>query len=221
MAGSRMGELLGELYQQLWTAFGPQGWWPGETPFEVMMGAILTQNTNWRNVAQVIAGLKEEGLLEPGALGEMPEGELAQRIRPAGYFNIKARRVKNFLDFFSQRFHHSLEEMAGVDLASLRAALLTVKGIGPETADSILLYALHKPTFVVDAYTHRVLSRHYLAPENCSYEELQGLFMENLPPDVPLYQEFHALLVRVGKEFCRPRPRCPGCPLHEWRISRE
>jgi endonuclease-3 related protein len=185
------------------------------------LGAILTQNTNWRNVAQVIAGLKEEDLLNPRALGEMPEGELAQRIRPAGYFNIKARRVKNFLDFFAHRFHNSLEEMAREDLGNLRAALLTVKGIGPETADSILLYALHKPTFVVDAYTYRVLSRHHLADEACSYDELQGLFMDNLPPEAPLYQEFHALLVRLGKEFCRPRPRCPSCPLHEWRISGE
>ena len=219
MAVSREGDLLRELYQKLWDAFGPQGWWPGETPFEVILGAILTQNTNWNNVAQVIAGLKEEGLLDPRALREMPEGELAQRIRPAGYFNIKASRVKNFLDFFACHFHDSLEKMAGEDLGSLRAALLTVKGIGPETADSILLYALHRPTFVVDAYTYRVLSRHQLAPEACSYDELQGLFMENLPPEVPLYQEFHALLVRVGKEFCRPRPRCPSCPLHEWLIS--
>jgi endonuclease-3 related protein len=216
-----MGELLRELYQKLWDAFGPQGWWPGETPFEVIIGAILTQNTNWRNVALVLDGLKDEGLLNPRALQEMPEEELARRLKPSGYFNVKARRVKNFLDFFSQRFHHSLEEMAGADLGSLRGVLLTVKGIGPETADSILLYALHKPTFVVDAYTHRVLSRHDLAPEACSYEELQALFMENLPPGVALYQEFHALLVRLGKEFCRPRPRCPGCPLHEWRMSRE
>jgi len=183
------------------------------------MGAILTQNTNWRNVAQALAGLKADGLLNPRDLREMPEEELAQRIRPAGYFNIKTRRIKNFLEFFAQRFHDSLEEMAGEDLGLLRADLLTVKGIGPETADSILLYALHRPTFVVDAYTHRVLSRHHLAPEDCSYDELQNLFLENLPREVPLYQEFHALLVRVGKEFCRPRPRCPACPLHEWLIS--
>ncbi len=219
MAAARLGELLQELYQQLWEAFGPQGWWPGETPFEVIVGAILTQNTNWRNVAQVLAGLKEEGLLNPQALREMPETELARRLKPSGYFNIKARRVINFLDFFAQRFHDSLEEMAQEDLGSLRAALLMVKGIGPETADSILLYALNQPTFVVDAYTFRVLSRHNLAPESPSYDELQGLFMENLPADVPLYQEFHALLVRLGKEFCRPRPRCPSCPLHEWLTS--
>jgi endonuclease-3 related protein len=221
MAGSRISDLLRELYQKLYDAFGPQGWWPGETPLEVILGAILTQNTNWNNVAQVLGELKKEGLLNAQTLREMLDMELARWLRPAGYFNIKARRVKNFLDFFSQRFHDSLEEMAQEDLGTLRAALLTVKGIGPETADSILLYALHKPTFVVDAYTYRVLSRHYLAPEACSYDELQGLFMENLPADVPLYQEFHALLVRVGKEFCRPRPRCPSCPLHAWRLSGE
>jgi endonuclease-3 related protein len=219
MAGSRMDDVLRELYRKLFDAFGPQGWWPGDSPFEVILGAILTQNTNWRNVAQVIAGLKEEGLLEPRALRQMPDAELARRLKPSGYFNIKARRVKNFLDFFACHFHDSVAEMAGKDLETLRPALLTVKGIGPETADSILLYALHKPTFVVDAYTYRVLSRHHLAPEACSYDELQALFMENLPPEVPLYQEFHALLVQVGKEFCRPAPRCPACPLHDWLIS--
>jgi len=214
-----MANVFRELYQKLWDAFGPQGWWPGETPFEVILGAILTQNTNWNNVAQVLAGLKAEGLLHPRTLREMPEMELARRFKPSGYFNIKARRVKNFLDFFAHRFHDSLEEMAQEDLGTIRAALLGVKGIGPETADSILLYALHQPTFVVDAYTHRVLSRHDLAPEACSYDELQSLFLENLPADVPLYQEFHALLVRLGKEFCRPRPRCSPCPLHEWLTS--
>jgi endonuclease-3 related protein len=219
MAKARKGELLGELYRKLWDAFGPQGWWPGETPFEVILGAILTQNTNWNNVAQVLAGLKAEGLLHPRTLREMPEEELARRLKPSGYFNIKARRVKNFLDFFSHRYQDSLEEMAQEDLGTLRAALLGVKGIGPETADSILLYALHQPTFVVDAYTHRVLSRHDLVPEACSYDELQALFLENLPADVPRYQEFHALLVKLGKEFCRPRPRCSPCPLYEWPTS--
>ncbi|MHB8066798.1 MAG: endonuclease III domain-containing protein [Desulfobaccales bacterium] len=219
MAGSRIGELLRELYQKVWDAFGPQGWWPGETPFEVIMGAILTQNTNWKNVALALTDLKAEGLLDPRLLRALPDAELARRLRPAGYYNIKTQRVKNFLDFFSRHFHDSLEEMGQEDLGTLRAALLTVKGIGPETADSILLYALHQPTFVVDAYTYRVLSRHHLAPEAASYDELQALFMDNLPADVPLYQEFHALLVKVGKDFCRPRPRCPDCPLHEWPIS--
>jgi endonuclease-3 related protein len=205
-----------ELYRLLFEAFGPQGWWPGESPFEVALGAILTQNTNWLNVSRVITALKAEGCLDPLILGEMPESELAQRFRPAGYYNLKARRVKNFLDFFAQRFGNSMENMAAEAWPPLRADLLQLHGIGPETADSILLYALHQPTFVVDAYTFRVLSRHGLAAEPCSYEELRQLFMDRLPSEVPLYQEYHALLVRVGKDFCRPQPRCPGCPLENW-----
>jgi len=216
MASGRLGELLKELYGKLWEAFGPQGWWPGDTPFEVAVGAILTQNTNWGNVARAIAGLKGQGLLEPKALHDLPESELARLIRPAGYYNIKARRLKNFLDFLANHYQNSMEELAAADLANLRPALLTVKGIGPETADSILLYALNKPTFVVDAYTFRILSRHYLIGETCSYEEMRQLFMDHLPEEVPLYQEFHALLVRLGKDYCRPRPRCVSCPLNEW-----
>jgi endonuclease III related protein len=219
MAGSASKQRLLDLYRQLFDAFGPQGWWPGETPFEVALGAILTQNTNWLNVSRVIAALKAQGDLDPHRLGEMPEAELAQRFRPAGYYNLKARRVKNFLDFLATRFENSMETMAQEDLATLRVELLGLHGIGPETADSILLYALHKPTFVVDAYTFRVLNRHGLAADPCSYEELRRLFMDNLSSDVTLYQEFHALLVRVGKEFCRPQPRCPGCPLEDWPES--
>lgn len=207
--------LLRELYNYLWAAFGPQGWWPGETPFEVAVGAILTQNTNWGNVSRAIAALKGQGLLEPRALRELPEAELARLIRPAGYYNIKARRVRNFLDFLEE-FQDSMDILAAGDLETLRPALLKVKGIGPETADSILLYALDKPTFVVDAYTFRILSRHHLVPEACAYEDLRGLFMDHLPADVPFYQEYHALLVRLGKESCRPQPRCSSCPLDGW-----
>ena len=217
---ARTGRLLQELFQKLLQALGPQDWWPGETPFEVALGAILTQNTNWNNVARTIADLKAAGLLEPGALRELPEGELARRLRPAGYYNIKARRLKNFLAFLGQ-FQDSMARLAAVELDSLRPALLGVKGIGPETADSILLYALNQPTFVVDAYTFRILSRHGLISEPCSYEELRQLFMDHLPAEVPLYQEYHALLVRAGKEFCRPRPRCPQCPLHGWHLPQE
>ena len=209
-------ERLLDLYQRLLTAFGPQGWWPGETPFEVAVGAILTQNTSWVNVARVIEGLKNEGSLDPAVLGKFPEAELARRFRSAGYYNIKARRVKNFLDFLARRFGNSMERMAREDWPALRGELLGLKGIGPETADSILLYALDKPTFVVDAYTFRVLSRHGLAADPCSHEELRQLFMDHLPPEVPLYQEYHALLVQVGKIFCRPQPRCSGCPLENW-----
>ena len=216
MAASTLKKRLLDLYHLLLDTFGPQGWWPGETPFEVALGAILTQNTNWRNVARVIEALKTEGSLDPVALGEIPEAGLAQRFRPAGYYNLKARRVKNFLDFFAERFENSMQNMAEADWQILRGELLNLHGIGPETADSILLYALHKPSFVVDTYTFRILSRHGLVADPCSYEELRQFFMDRLPPEVPLYQEFHALLVQVGKEFCRPQPRCSGCPLENW-----
>jgi len=216
MARAHKAELLRELYQILLTTFGPQGWWPGESPFEVALGAILTQNTNWQNVARVITALKAEGTLDPVILGEMPEGELARRFRPAGYYNIKAQRVKIFLVFFAERFGNFMENMAAEAWEDLREELLRLKGIGPETADSILLYALNHPTFVVDTYTFRILSRHGLVADPCSYEELRQVFMDHLTPQVSLYQEFHALLVRLGKEFCRPQPRCEGCPLENW-----
>jgi len=216
MTAARRSRLLQGLYQRLWEVCGPQGWWPGETPFEVAVGAILTQNTNWNNVALAIAKLKEQEVLEPQALYDLPEAELARLIRPAGYYNIKARRLKNFLDFLAQHYRHSMEKMGADSLESLRPALLSVKGIGPETADSILLYALSKPTFVVDAYTFRIFSRHDLIPEAYTYEELRQLFMEHLPGEVPLFQEYHALLVRLGKEWCRPKPCCDSCPLQGW-----
>jgi endonuclease-3 related protein len=216
MAAGRVRRLLQELYQRLWEAYGPQDWWPADTPFEVAVGAILTQNTNWGNVARAITGLKDQGLLTPQALNGLPETELARLIRPTGYYNLKARRLKNFLDFLANHFENSMAHLAAADLASLRPALLSIKGVGPETADSILLYALAKPTFVVDAYTFRILSRHGLIAEGCAYEELRQLFMEHLPAQVPLYQEYHALLVRLGKEWCRPQPRCATCPVDGW-----
>jgi endonuclease III related protein len=201
------------LYTILLDHYGPQGWWPGDTPLEVAVGAILTQNTNWKNVALAIDRLKEAGLLTAPALHELPEAALADYIRPAGYYNIKARRLNNFLDFLFNRYDGSMAVMAAAPLDLLRPELLAVKGIGPETADSILLYGLEKPTFVVDAYTFRILSRHGLAPETISYEELQAIFMEVVPPETALYQEYHALLVQTGKEYCRPKPRCAACPL--------
>jgi endonuclease-3 related protein len=216
MAAARLAALLRELYEKLWQAFGPQGWWPGDSPLEVALGAILTQNTNWNNVARVLGDLKEEGLLHPQALRELPEASLARLLRPVGYYNIKARRLKNFLEFLQSQAQDSMALLAAADLPALRPALLKVKGIGPETADSILLYALNKPSFVVDAYTFRILRRHGLMPDSCSYDELRALFMGHLPEEVPLYQEYHALLVRLGKEYCRPQPLCPSCPLDGW-----
>jgi len=204
------------IYRTLFKRFGPQQWWPGDSPFEVMAGAILTQNTNWNNVAKVMERLKAEGRLTAQALTAAPEAELAGLLRPSGYYNLKARRLKNFLDFLALHFENSMARLAAADLASLRPALLSIKGVGPETADSILLYALAKPTFVVDAYTCRILSRHGLIAEGCTYEELRQLFMEHLPGQVPLYQEYHALLVRLGKEWCRPQPRCASCPVDGW-----
>ena len=204
------------MYKRMYEALGPQGWWPGETPFEVCVGAILTQNTNWQNVERAIENLKQTGVLSPKALYELPEGILAELIRPAGYFRVKATRLKNFIRFLVENFEGDLERLFALPLAEAREALLSVSGIGPETADSILLYAGEKPTFVIDAYTRRILLRHGLATEDMGYEDLREMFMRHLPEDTQLYNEYHALLVAVGKNFCRPqRPRCEECPLKD------
>ncbi len=203
-----------EIYQRLLKFFGPQGWWPGDTPFEVCIGAILTQNTNWRNVEKAITTLKSSALLEPEALHQIPAETLARLIRPAGYYNLKAVRIKAFINFIFEHFNGRLENMFQVDPAELRNLLLKVKGIGPETADSMVLYAFDKPSFVVDAYTMRILYRHNLIYGEADYDEVRRLFMDFLPEDVELFNEYHALLVRLGKEYCRrKRPRCTGCPL--------
>ncbi len=208
-------DTLMKIYQRLFEAFGPQGWWPGDGPFEVLVGAVLTQNTNWGNVEKALQNLKSAGKLSPQALHRMKPQELAKFIRPAGYFNIKAKRLKNLIDWLFERYDGSLERMFSTkDLNSLREDLLSVRGIGRETADSILLYAGNMPSFVVDAYTYRVLSRHLLIPEDSTYEEIKSLFEDNLPRDVQLYNEYHALLVKVGKDYCKPRdPKCQECPL--------
>ncbi len=207
-------DLLEEIYRRMYEALGPQGWWPGESPFEVCIGAILTQNTNWQNVERAIANLKEAGLLSPQALYALPVEILAEYIRPAGYFRVKARRLKNFIKFLVEEFQASLDNLFSLPLSEARQRLLGVSGIGPETADSILLYAGGKPIFVVDAYTRRILLRHGLATEDMTYQDLQDLFMKYLPPESTLFNEYHALLVAVGKKFCRPRkPLCSACPL--------
>jgi len=203
-----------KMYKKLFDSFGAQGWWPADSPFEVMVGAILTQNTNWQNVEKAILALKKQGLLEPEKLYRLPQKKLARFIRPAGYFNIKAERLKEFLNFFHQRFKGDIARMKKVPLSRLRSELLKVKGIGKETADSILLYALDKPIFVVDAYTKRVLLRHRLISSDASYDDIQKLFLEHLPRDRKLFNEFHALLVRLGKDYClKNNPRCDVCPL--------
>lgn len=209
-----MAEKFGIIYQRLHAFFGNQRWWPADTDFEVMVGAILTQNTNWLNVEKAIANLKEHKLLEPRALYRLPDKRLALLIRPAGYYNIKAGRLKNFLEFFISRYGASIKKMSKTDTDSLRRELLSVKGIGPETADSMLLYALDKPVFVVDAYTKRILTRHRIINEAADYDNIQNLFMKNLKIGVKLFNEYHALLVRLGKDFClKNKPKCDICPL--------
>lgn len=204
---------LSTIYDRLFKAFGPQRWWPGETAFEVMVGAILTQNTNWGNVERAITNLKKAKVLDPYKLLKLPPTRLAELIRPAGYFNVKTKRLRNFLRFFTERYEGSVEKMKAVPLHKLREELLSVNGIGRETADSILLYALDKPIFVCDAYTYRMLTRHSLAGEEADYNELQSILMDGLPEDARLFNEFHALIVKVGKEFCKPKPVCSECPL--------
>jgi endonuclease-3 related protein len=208
-----LSEQLTEIYQLLFNAFGHQHWWPGESPFEVIVGAILTQNTNWGNVERAIANLKAADLLEPEKLHRLEASRLGELIRPAGYYNIKARRLKSFLDWLFENYGGEPANLQGIDTRRLREELLGVKGIGRETADSILLYALDKPVFVVDAYTARVAFRHGLIEPEADYEQLRELFQSNLPEDTQLFNEYHALLVKVGKEFCKPRARCAGCPL--------
>lgn len=201
------------IYRKLYKAFGPQKWWPGDTPFEVAVGAILTQNTNWGNVEKAINNLKKEKVLNARAIHGMPVKKLASLIQPSGYFNIKAKRLKSFINFLMNDYHGSMENMRKEEMHSLREKLLDVNGIGPETADSILLYALDKPIFVIDAYTKRVLSRHNILGHDEPYDRFQELFHSSLKKDVKLYNEYHALFVRVGKMFCKTKPVCEECPL--------
>jgi len=208
---------LVEIYEHLLAELGPQHWWPGETPFEVIVGAILVQNTNWQNVRRAIDNLRDEGLLEPRALHDLDVASLAELIRPAGYYRVKARRLRNFLDWLIDRHHGSLAAMFATSIDTLREELLTLNGIGPETADSILLYAGDLPVFVVDTYTHRICSRHGLIEFDTDYHAIQYLFQSGLPADVQVYNEYHALLVSIGKHYCRKRkPRCEACPMKEW-----
>lgn len=204
---------LEKIYGRLYAAFGRQHWWPGETAFEVAVGAILTQNTNWGNVEKAIGNLKKEGILDAEHLLRMPVRELAGLIRPAGYFNVKAKRLKNFMEFLARDYGGSMTKMKGEAQAVIRRKLLSVNGIGPETADSIILYALEKPVFVIDAYTKRVLSRHGIIEHDFSYDDFQGLFHASLAKDAVMYNEYHALLVRLAKEHCRTKPLCGGCPV--------
>lgn len=207
---------MDEVYRRLFEVLGPQHWWPGETPFEVMVGAVLTQNTNWQNVEKAIRNLREADLLEPAALYAAPVEELEELLRPAGYFRVKARRLRSLLAFLMDRYGGSLDAMFAAGVATLREELLALNGIGPETADSILLYAGGMPVFVVDAYTHRILSRHGWIELEADYHQIQDFLQSSLPDDPALFNEFHALLVYIGKHYCRKRaPQCQACPLRD------
>ena len=213
MRRKRTSERLLKIYQALYKTIGPRGWWPGDSPFEVIIGAILTQNTSWKNVETAISALKDNHLLDPVKLIKVDEGILANTIRSSGFFNIKAKRIKNFIHFLFENYQGRLERMFSEHVNPLREKLLTINGIGPETADSILLYAGGKPIFVVDAYTKKILLRHNLISKADGYDETQALFMENLEKDVQMFNEYHALLVYVGKYFCKRIPGCESCPM--------
>jgi len=208
-----MKKILMRIYQTLYQAYGPRHWWPGETSFEVMVGAILTQNTSWRNVEKAIQKLKGKGVLNPEGIHHLKRSELARLIKSSGYYRIKTDRLKSFIDFLFEEYDGNIKKMGRERLGELREKLLGVKGIGPETADSILLYGLKKPIFVVDAYTRRILSRHGIISEKASYEEVQKVFMDYLPRDEKLFNEYHAFFVYLGKTVCKKIPRCDRCPI--------
>ncbi len=206
-----MKEKLEEIYRRLFDYFGPQHWWPAESDFEVCVGAILTQNTSWSNVEKAVENLKRAGALSPDAIASMPQDELEKLIKPSGFYRQKAKRLKEFCRWLIDT--GGLDALREMPLDVARNRLLEVKGIGRETADSILLYALEKPIFVVDAYTYRILLRHNIIDEDTDYDTMQELFMNAFSPDVELFKEYHALLVMAGKNFCKKKPLCDGCPL--------
>ena len=209
-------EKLMVMFDLLLRHFGSQHWWPGDTAIEIMIGAVLTQNTNWKNVEKALKNLKDLHVLSLDGIRSQSTHELAEKIRPAGYYNVKAKRLKNLIDFIHDQYGGDLTSLFSADTLALREGLLSIKGIGPETADSILLYAADRPVFVIDTYTHRIFLRHGMIEEQAAYDELQAFFMDHLPDDIDLFNEFHALIVRTGKEFCRKKPLCPRCPLKNW-----
>jgi endonuclease-3 related protein len=201
------------IYKKLESHFGPQRWWPADTPFEVVVGAILTQNTSWRNVERAIENLKNEGVLSPEGIYRIPVERLETLLIPSGFFKIKTKWLKHFIDFLFLKYGGDLDRLLSLEPGPLRGELLGVSGIGKETADSIILYAADKPSFVVDAYTRRVFERLGILEKNVEYDEIKQLFEENLPKDTKIYNEFHALIVVLAKDICKKKPACEKCPL--------
>ncbi|MBI9017297.1 MAG: endonuclease III domain-containing protein [Phycisphaerae bacterium] len=208
--------ILQQFYDTMLTAFGHQHWWPGDSPFEVLVGAVLTQNTNWTNVEKAITNLKNANALDPFIIRDMPNEQLAALIKPSGYLNLKTKRLKNVIAFLCEKHEGDIENLKNYPVYQLREDLVSINGIGPETADSIILYALEKPTFVIDTYTHRILTRHQLIDPDAQYEDLKEYCQYNLPEDTQLYNECHALLVQIGKNYCKPKPKCENCPLNKY-----
>jgi len=208
-----MGDILYNIYHQLMERFGPQHWWPAEGPFEVMAGAVLTQSAAWSNVEKAITNLKTAGVLSPARLRQLPLSDIASLVYSSGYYNAKALKLKSLADWLGECCQDDLDRLFATETGQLRRKLLSVHGIGEETADSIILYAANKPVFVIDAYTRRIIDRTGLSPEKTSYADYQCFFMENLPHDADLFNEYHALLVCQGKNVCRKHPLCVDCCL--------
>jgi endonuclease-3 related protein len=204
-----------EVYEILLKKFGKQNWWPADDSFEVIVGAILTQQASWKNVEKAIKNLKEHKVLKPEDLHRLDVKRLEMLIRPSGFYKVKARRLKSFVDFLFEKYDGKLEKLFSLSIEDLRRELLSIKGIGDETADSIVLYSAEKPSFVVDAYTIRIFSRLGLLKEK-EYHKVKEFFEKNLPRDVELYKEYHALIVELGKNICKTKPRCFLCPLNKW-----
>jgi endonuclease III related protein len=214
MPTAKLNRILLDIYQRLFVKYGPQHWWPAEEPFEVIVGAILTQSAAWTNVEKAIKNLKQVGALQPAALRKLSQDELATLIHSCGYYNVKARKIKAFAAWFGEKYDDNLIRLFAQDTSELRQQLLAIYGIGEETADSIILYAGNKPIFVIDAYTRRIFGRLGLAPHNNSYSAWQAMFLADLPSDAVLFNEYHALLVRLAKEACRTHPLCLRCCLN-------
>ncbi|KLK87390.1 endonuclease [Methanoculleus sediminis] len=214
MAATLTGDLI-QIYEALFAAFGHQHWWPARTPFETMIGAILTQNVSWTNAAQAVRSLEDAGILDPHLLAAADTAEIAPLIVPSRYYNQKAERIREFARVYVAEFGADPAAMATVETGELRERLLALRGFGKETADTILLYVCEKPVFVVDAYTRRIFSRYGFLPEGASYDLTQRLFAENLEPDAELFNDYHAQIVRLGNTICRKSPLCDRCPIRE------
>jgi endonuclease-3 related protein len=203
------------IFRTLLLSFGKRNWWPGETELEIIVGAILTQNTSWKNVEKAINNMKAQGVLDVDTLHTITKDQLGEIIKPSGFYNQKSSRLKLFINVLHENFNKSIDNLKYYDTNDLRKLMLSINGIGPETADSILLYALNRPVFVVDAYTKRFLKNHQIYDGDDRYDDIQNFFMANLPLDTYLFNEFHALIVCLCQNYCKKKPECIKCPLNK------